>query len=248
MKKILYIAILTLICSCNSDDNDNSIVETPAEDVNTIPTNYRLTKVEHFNSLTSTVPYATTFYEYDAELRIIRIKDESGNIKKQYNYEGDKIVSIENAVSTMYFTYNEQDLVISSSELRNGLLIEYEHEYNNLEQRVTYTQYLDGVFQCEINLSYDTANNVVLRENSCVSYNVAYEHDTMNHINMLLFSPQMRKYFGSASNNTTLTRLGSISQNQFFYEYNDQGFPSVINSPGDQEGVRYRQEYTYEFL
>ena len=239
MKRIIFISILTLILSCNSNDDDGIL-------------NSRL-KLTKIKSSINNNPNETTVFEYDEQLRLIEQKDGSGNFIFTYNYENDKITSIVSNSETTNYNYNG-DLITSASNSVNTTLVEY--EYNELEQLVTSKSYENGILQCEINYTYNDQDNFETVSNSCSSSGTGlnrFEYDNMKNQNSLLFNSGLLKVFSMGYNNTT--QAYDSNSNVLYtitYEYNNQGYPIISTTSitstifGTSTTSTFRSEYTYE--
>lgn len=239
MKNIIFISILTLLLSCNSNDDDGLF-----------NSKLKLTKIK---SSINNNPSETTVFEYDEQLRLIEQKDGSGNIIFTYNYENDKITSIVSNSATTNYNYSG-NLITSASNSVNNTLVEY--EYNALEQLVTSKSYLNGILQCEINYTYNNQDNIETVSNSCSSTGAEsnrFEYDNMKNQNSLLFNSGLLKVFSMGNNNTT--HAYDSNSNVLYtivYEYNNQGYPIISTTSntstvfGTSTTSTFRREYTYE--
>ncbi len=232
MKKLIFISILILILSCDSDD-ENEL------------TNFKLIKIESFDSNNNL--NGTTIFEYDDELRLILQKDGSGNIIYSYTYENDKINAIISNVSTTNYIYNG-NLIISSSRIQNDTLMSSEYQYNTLEQLINSKNYEDGILQCETNFTYDSNDNIETSINSCTNLERSFEYDNMRNQNSLLFNSGLLKVFGMGYNNNITKTFDGDSNvlQETTYEYNNQGYPNI--SVVSFLNTSFRNEYTYKNL
>jgi hypothetical protein len=238
MRKTIFILTLTLILSCSSD-SDNE----------TLNSKLKLTKIDHFNDGEYT---GSSIFEYDEELKLIAQKDNSGNTILSYHYENDKITSVITDDYTISYNY-DNELIISSFNSSNNTSAEY--LYNSQSQLTTLNTYDNEILQCEINHTFNMNGNIENVMNSCFnSMSNTFEYDNMKNQNALLYNSGLLKVYGVAFCENNITRVLDINSNVLYtidYQYNNQGYPTVSTTtiPSTISGnLIFRDEYTYQNL
>lgn len=242
---ILSILILSQIfIGCNSDDVSQTANE-----------NFKLTKIDFFDSDNNLI--GATNFEYDEELRLTSLENDSDNISFTYIYENNNIISIiSNGGAVINYVY-DGDLIVSSSRTINGVLSPntFEYEYDSMNRLINAKIYVNGILNCEINDTLNIQNNIETSISLCGDNEPtqnSFEYDDMKNPSSLYFNSGLLKVLRIGNNNIINsydTSMNLVSSST--YEYNSEGYPTVSITTNTIFNTNFgpsvfKNEYTYE--
>jgi len=224
MKKFLFIALLSLLAACSSDDGDSVSTEYPPG------TEFSLVRMD-LGYVNESTPYTILEYTYNESRRLDFATSTSsdgtgGTFTSDYQYQNGRVVNIaySNGGNRTY-SYSGEQLVSSTFGAS-----QYDYTYDTFGRLESITVSTNSL-SCTTTYTYSNGSQPTESFNDCTGNTTVYTYDNKINPQYYQFNASFSKAAPLTPNNiSSLTVSGPVPEASYTTDiiYNADGLPTEI--------------------